>query len=132
MMMLGGTRRRVPSGPIDQEHGVGGQARRSRRSPLDAHRLDVASGQDKGRALAILRADGAEDFGLGGALIARSVWARAALCPPAGNLVLLTDTSLILKPDFYLIAVDRLLARDCVQTGGEVFLKFSIAPAACA
>jgi hypothetical protein len=32
----------------------------------------------------------------------------------------------------YLAAVDRLLARDCVQMRGEVFLKSSIAPAACA
>jgi hypothetical protein len=30
----------------------------------------------------------------------------------------------------YLVAVDRLLARDCVQARGEVFLKSSITPSA--
>jgi hypothetical protein len=50
----------------------------------------------------------------------------------SGDFVLLADTSLVRKPDFYLVAVDRLLARDCVQTRGEVFLKSSIAPSTCA
>ena len=47
-------------------------------------------------------------------------------------IVLLADTSLICEPDFYRVDADRLLTRDCVQARGEAFLKFSIAPAACA
>ena len=86
----------------------------------------------QGRALAVFRADRAEDVGGSGALITGSARAGAALGPPAGDLVLLANTSLICEPDFYLVAVDRLLARDCVQARGEVFLKSSIAPSACA
>jgi hypothetical protein len=77
--------------------------------------------QDQGRALAILWADGAEDVGRGGPLITGSAGAGAALCPSAGDLVLLADTSLILEPDFYLVAVDGLFLGDFVQTRGEVF-----------
>ena len=123
----------MPASLIDQEDGVG-----TRRDGLgnlrevQVHRLGVASRQDQGRALALLRADRAEDVGGGGALITGRTGAGAALCPAAGDLVLLADTSLVCKPDFYLVAVDRLLARDCVQTRGEVFLKVSIAPTACA
>jgi hypothetical protein len=65
-------------------------------------------------------------------LITGSAGAGAALCPSAGDLVLLTDASLVRKPDFYLVAVDGLFLDDFVQTRGEVFLKSSITPAACA
>ncbi len=83
--------------------------------------LSIASGQDQGRALAILRADGTKNIGGGGALIAGSVWTRPALCPPAGDLVLLTDTSFVREPDFYVADIDRLLARNCLQARGKVF-----------
>ena len=99
---------------------------------MQVHRLGIAGRQDQGRALAILWADGAEDIGRCGALITGRAGAGATLCPSAGDLVLLADTSLVCEPDLYLVAVDRLLARDCVQTRGEVFLKSSIAPSACA
>ena len=123
----------MPTGLIGEEYGVGswcdhlGDFRE-----MQVHRLGVASRQDQRRALAILWADGAEDIGRGGALIAGSAWAGATLGPPAGDLVLLADTSLICEPDFYLVAVDRLLARDLVQARGEVFLKSSIASSAWA
>ena len=84
----------------------------------------------QGRALAVFRADRAEDVGRCGALITGSTWAGAALGPAAGDLVLLADTSLVLEPDFYLVAVDRVLTRDCLQARGKVFLKSSIAPSA--
>ena len=99
---------------------------------VQVHRLGVASRQDQGRALALLWTDRTEDVGGGGALVTGRAWARAALRPPAGDLVLLADTSLVLEPDFYLVAVDRLLARDCIQARGEVFLKSSVTPSACA
>ena len=99
---------------------------------MQVHRLTVASRQDQGRALALVRADRAEDVGGSGALVAGRTWARAALRPAAGDLVLLADTSLICEPDFYRVDADRLLTRDCVQARGEAFLKSSIAPAACA
>jgi hypothetical protein len=99
---------------------------------VQVHCLGVAGRQDQGRALAPLRADSAEDVGGGGALITGSTGARAALGPPARDLVLLANTSLVCEPDLYLVAVDRLLARDCIQARGEVFLKSSITPSACA
>jgi hypothetical protein len=99
---------------------------------VQVHRLGIAGRQDQGRTLALLRADRTEDVGGGGALVTGRARAGAALCPAAGDLILLADTSLILEPDFYLVVVDRLLARDCFQARGEVFLKSSIAPLACA
>jgi hypothetical protein len=122
----------VPASLIDQEDGVGagcddlGDLRE-----VQAHRL-AKGRQDQGRPLAILWADGAEDIGRCGTLISRGAGTAATLGPPTGDLVLLANTSLVCEPDFYLVAVDRLLARDCVQTRGEVFLKSSIAPSAWA
>src|SRR3974390_1399586 len=95
---------------------------------VQVHRLGIAGRQDQGRALALLRADRTEDVGGSGTLITGSTWAGAALGPTACDLVLLADPSLVLEPDFYLVDVDRLFARDFVHTRGEVFLKSSIAP----
>ena len=97
---------------------------------VQVHRLGIAGGQNEGRTLALLRADGAEDVGRGGALIAGRTWACAALGPPACDFVLLADARLVLEPNFYCLDFDRLFARDFFQTRGEVFLKSSIAPAA--
>jgi hypothetical protein len=56
----------------------------------------------------------------------------AALGPASGDLVLLADTSLVLKPDFYPGCIEAFLTRDCLQARGEAFLKSSIAPSAWA
>jgi hypothetical protein len=123
----------VPPSLIDQEDGVGtGRDGLGDLGEVQVHRLGIAGRQDQGRTLALLRADRTEDVGGGGALVTGRARAGAALCPAAGDLILLADTSLILEPDFYLVVVDRLLARDCFQARGEVFLKSSIAPLACA
>jgi hypothetical protein len=125
--------RHVPAGLIDEEDGVCswcdhlGDLRQ-----VQVHRLGIAGRQDQGCTLALFRADGTEDIGRCGTLISGSAGTGAALCPPAGDLVLLANTSLICEPDFYFVAVDRLLARDCVQARGEVFLKSSITPSAWA
>jgi hypothetical protein len=99
---------------------------------VQVHRLGVAGWQDQGRALAVLWADRTEDVGGGGALVTGRAGAGATLGPSSCNLVLLADACLICKPDFYRVAVDRLLTRDGIQARGKVFLKSSIAPAACA
>ncbi len=115
-------RRHVPASLIDQEDGVG--IRRDGFGDLrevQVHRLGVAGRQDQGRTLALLWADSAEDVGGGGPLITGRTGAGTALRPPAGDLVLLADTSLVCEPYFYLVAVDRLLVRDCVQARGKVF-----------
>jgi hypothetical protein len=126
-------RREVPASLIDQEDGVGtGRDDLGDLREVQVHRLGITGRQDQGRALAILWADSAEDIGGSGALITGSAGAGATLGPPAGDFVLLANTSLVREPDFYLVAVDRLFACDCVQTRGEVFLKSSIAPSAWA
>ena len=63
----------MPSGLIDQEHGVGtGRDDLGDLREVQVHRLGIAGRQNQGRALAILWADGAEDVGGSGALITRS------------------------------------------------------------
>ena len=126
-------RRHVPASLIDQENGMGSWCDHlGNLSEMQVHRLGVASRQDQGRALALLRADRTEDVGGSGALVPGRARSGAALGPAAGDLVLLADTSLVLEPDFYLVDVNRLLARDCLQARREVFLKSSMTPLACA
>ena len=123
----------MPSGLIDEEDGVGSLCNRlGDFREVQVHRFDIAGRQDQGRALALFRADGTEDIGRCGSLIPRSARASAALGPPAGDLVLLADTRLVLEPDFYLADVDRFFARVFIQARWELFLKYSIAPSACA
>ena len=94
----------MPAGLIDQEDGVGaGRDDLGDLRQVQIHRLGITSRQDQGCALAILWADSAEDIGGSGALITGSAGTGAALCPPAGDLVLLANTSLVRKPDFYLV-----------------------------
>jgi hypothetical protein len=99
---------------------------------MKVHRLRIAGRQDQGYALALLRTDGTEDVGRGGPLITGRTWARTALRPPSGDLVLLANARLIREPDFYLVAVNRRFAGNFIQARWEVFLKSSIAPSACA
>jgi hypothetical protein len=126
-------RRHVPACLIDQEHGVAARTDSlGDLGEMQVHRLGIAGGQDQGCAFAFLRADGTEDVGRGGALIAGSARAGTALGPPAGDLVLLADARFVLEPNLYGRDIDGLFARDFVQARGEVFLKSSIAPAAWA
>jgi hypothetical protein len=123
--------RQVPAGLIDQKDGVGsGRDRFGDLRQMQVHRFAVTGRQDQGCALALLGADRAEDVGGSCTLVARRAGAGAALGPTAGDFVLLADAGLVGEPDFYRVAVDALLARDRLQTGGEAFLKSSIAPAA--
>ena len=123
----------MPSGLIDEKYGMGSRCDGvGNFRQMQVHRLGIAGRQDQGDSLSLLRADGSEDVGRGGALIPRSARASAALGPPAGDLVLLADTSLVLEPNFYLADVDRLFARDFIQARWELFLKSSMAPSACA
>ncbi len=122
----------MPAGLIDEQRGMrargdlGGDF-----SQMQVHRVGVASGHDEGCALTLLGADRAEDIGGGGSLIFGSARTRAAPGPAAGDLVLLADARLVGEPDFYGLGSDAVLAGDLVQAIGELFLKSSIAPAAC-
>ena len=123
----------MPARLIDKEDGVGaGRDDLGDLGEVQVHCLGVAGRQDQGRALALLWTDGTEDIGRCSALIAGSAGTGTALGPASGDLVFLADTGLVREPDFYFIAIDRLLACDFIQARGEVFLKSSIAPSACA
>src|SRR5450631_2435280 len=91
------------------------------RREVQVHCLGIAGRWDQGRALALLRADRTEDVGGGGVLVPWCARAGAALCPPAGDLILLANTSLVLEPDFYLVTFERLFAGNILQTRGKVF-----------
>ena len=99
---------------------------------MQVHRLSVAGGQNERCALTIAWADGAKHIGRGGALIGRRRGPGAAPRPTACDLVLLANARLVGKPNFYVAGIDAFLLRDSLQTGGETFLKSSIAPSACA
>ena len=101
-------------------------------SQVEAHTLGVARRQHQRRAFALLRTNRTEDIGRGRALIAWSRGALAALGPPPRNLVLLTDTRLITKPDLYIGWSDAFALGNFRQRGREGFLKSSIAPSRCA
>jgi hypothetical protein len=123
----------MPAGLIDEKRGV--RARRDLGGDfgqVQVHGFGVASGHDERGALAVLGADRAEDISAGGSLIFGCAWARAALGPTPGDLVLLADARLVGEPDLYGLGRDAFLARDLVQASGETFLKSSIAPSACA
>ena len=111
----------MPSGLIDEKDGVGSWCDRlGDFREMQVHRFGIAEGQDQSRALALFRADGPEDIGRCGSLIPRRARASAALGPPAGDLVLLADTSLVLEPNFYLSGVDRFFTRDFIQARWEL------------
>jgi hypothetical protein len=119
----------VPASLIDQKHRV--STSRDGLGDLDEvqiHRLGIASGQNEGSALSLLRTDCTEDIGGGGTLVTGCVRTGAAFGPPTGDFVLLADACLILEPNLYCRNVDGFFARDFFQTCGKAFLKSSITP----
>ena len=66
----------MPARLIDEERGMGaGCDLRSDFGEVEGHRLAVATRHDERRALAVLRADRAENVGRGGSLVFRGAWA---------------------------------------------------------
>src|SRR5712672_1620919 len=89
----------MPSGLIDEKDGMGSRCDGvGDFGQMQVHRLGIAGRQDQGSSLSLLRADGSEDVGRGGALIPRSARASAALRPPAGDLVFLGYRKLSARP----------------------------------
>ena len=91
---------------------------------LQIHRLGGAAREHQTGAFAVVRADRSEDVGGLRSQIARCRRTGAAFGPPAGDLVLLTDPSLVGEPDLYRLARR---SSDRLQTGREVFLKAATA-----
>jgi hypothetical protein len=92
----------MPSGLIHEQHrmGIVGNGLRDF-GEVQVHRLGVAKGQYKPRALALSGADRSEDIGRGRTLIMGRRGARPPLGPAPRDLVLLADTGFILEPDLY-------------------------------
>ena len=123
--------RQVPSGLVEEENRVlAGRDFGRDFGKVQGHRPGVAAGQDQCRALAVMRADGSEDIGGSRALIVRGTGTCPTPGPAPRDFVLLADPGLIGKPEFYVVDVVALLARDLRQAGWESFLKASIAPLA--
>ena len=122
MLVAPRDRRQVPAGLIDQEYGVcAGRDSGCDLHKVKVHRLGVAGRQDQGCSLTLFRADGTEDVGGSGALVAGRTWACAVLRPAAGDLVLLADTSLVCEPDLYRVDADRLSRAIASRRAGKLF-----------
>jgi len=98
---------------------------------MQRHRSGIAARQDEAGGGSLGRADGAEDVGRAGALIVRGRGSRPAPRPSPGDLVLLADPGLVLKPDLYRLA-RRVALGDLVEARGEVFLNAAMASASWA
>src|SRR3954451_22617317 len=125
---LSGTTRslaRVPSGPVHQHDPMGSGSYGLRDlGQVQVHRGRIASRQDQGRALALLRADRSEDVDRTRPLIVRGAGAGAPSGPAPGDFVLLADPGLVLPPQLDRGAL-REARPDRLQGGGETFLKSS-------
>ncbi len=124
--------REVPAGLVEDEDGVG--ARRDGGADLAEmrlHRRRVAVGHHEAGALALFRADCAEDVGPLGALIVGRPRPGAAPSPAAGDLVLLPDPRLVLEPELY-GCVGRETRPDRPDRIREAFLNWSAASGSCA
>lgn len=123
----------MPAGLVQQQHGVlAGADHVADLGQVQVHPRGVAQGQDQGGALAVLRADGAEDVGRRVALVLRCARAGAAPRPAPGDAVLLADAGFVGEPDLYRVETEALVPRDARQRGGKVFLNVSMAPIAWA
>ena len=129
----------MPAGLIEEHHGVsvGGDGPGDL-GEMRGHGGGVAAGHNDRRALSLLRADGAEDVGRGGALVLRRRRPGSAPRPSSGDSILdaarplraLADPGLILEPDLYSFALGNAVG-DLRQRGGEVFLNVSRASGSC-
>ena len=115
--------RKVPAGLIEQQNGMGSGGHRSGDlDQMQSHGGGIAAWQNKAGGDPLGRADGPEDVGRARSLIVRCRGAGPAPGPSPGDLVLLSDPGLVLKPDLYRLA-RRVALGDLVQAGGEVFLN---------
>jgi hypothetical protein len=117
--------RRVPSGPVEEQNGVGALGDIARDFvEVELHHVGVGIGQREGRPDAAGRADRAEQIGVVIALVGGLAGPRSAPRPLPNLAVLLADAGLVLKPDF-----DRRRLRQpfemSLQRAREVFLKAS-------
>ena len=124
--------RDVPSGPVQQQRGVGARSDVARDFvEVKLHHLGVGVGQRQGGSDAPRRADRAEQIGVGVALIGGLSRSRSAPRPLADKAVLLADSGLILEPDFDRRRLGQAFEMSR-QRARKVFLKASTIRSSCA
>jgi hypothetical protein len=116
---------RVPSGPVEDENGVGAFGDVARDFvEVELHHVGVGVRQGEGRSDAAGGTDRAEQIGVVVALVGGLPWPRSAPGPLPDLAVLLADAGLVLKPDF-----DRRRLRQAfevsLQRARKVFLNAS-------
>ena len=111
--------REVPAGLVEQQQGMPPWADQpADLGQVQVHARGIAEGQNQGRALVLLRADGAEDVGRGVALVLWRAGPGAAPRPAPGDVVLLAYPGLVLEPDLHGIEAEALVGRDACQRRG--------------
>src|SRR3546814_6225399 len=94
---------------------------------MQGHGFGIAEGQYQPRALAVFRADRAEDIGRFRPLILWRRWPRPTSGPAPGDLVLLADPRFVLEPYLYARAPREGCSDLCTLVGKAPFLKASMA-----
>ena len=90
---------RVPSGAVEQQHGVGARSNIARDFvEVKLHHVGVGVGQRQRRSDAPGWTDRAEQIGVVVTLVGRLPWPRSASGPLPDKAVLLADPSFILEP----------------------------------
>ena len=121
----------VPSGPVHEDGGVGlSRNRLADLVEMQLHGLRVGPWQHERCALALFRADGAEQIRVLIALVGGLTGACAFPRPQAGPSVLLAKPGLILKPDLDW-RTGRQVGYMRLKGAFEVFLNASMIRSSC-
>jgi hypothetical protein len=121
----------MPAGTIHQDDGVGlGGDVATDLVEVHLHGAGVGEGQHEGGALAPAGTDGAEQIGVGVALVGGQARACSPLRPNARPSVLLSQSGLVLEPNLDPLGFGQTgyVGR---QRAGEVFLNASITRSSC-
>jgi len=118
----------MPTGLIHQYNSVSARSDGERYfCQMERHGFGIAERQHQPRALAVLRADRAEDIDRFSSLVFGCRWPRPASGPAPRDLVLLPDPRFVLEPDLYRRALRESFSDLCQLGGKAPFLKASIA-----
>ncbi len=118
----------MPTGLIHQYNSVSARSDGERYfCQMERHGFCITQGQHQAGALAMLRADCAEDIDRFSPLVFGCPGPRPASGPAPRDLVLLPDPRFVLEPDLYRRALRESFSDLCQLGGKAPFLKASIA-----
>ena len=124
--------RGVPSGPVEDENGVGALGDVARDFvEVELHHVGVGVRQGEGGPDPAGGADRAEQIGVVVALVGRLPWPRSAPGPLPNLAVFLADARLVLKPDFDRRCLGQAFEMS-LQRARKVFLNASTIRSSCA